>query len=94
MAMEKWILIAGFIWFFIYYAPYKKKQENEKLVSSFGNAWVEYDKAVPDYFPRLSPFPGRGTNRWSYDVVKENSEHETAVAVFIGFAIMLYLLVR
>ena len=94
MAMEKWILIAGFIWFFIYYAPYKKKQENEKLVSSFGNAWVEYDKSVPDYFPRLSPFPGRGTNRWSWEVVKENSEHETAVAVFIGFAVMLYLLVR
>jgi len=55
---------------------------------------VEYDRAVPDYFPRLSPFPGRGTNRWSYEVVKENSEHETAVAVFIGFAVMLYLLVR
>lgn len=94
MAMEKWIMIAGFVWFFIYYAPYKKKQENEKLVASFGDAWKVYDQAVPDYFPRLSAYPDRGTNRWSWDVVKENSEHETAVAVFVGFAVLLYLFIR
>jgi len=94
MAMNIWIMVAGFVWFFIYYAPYKKKQENEKLIGSFGAAWTEFDKAVPDYLPRLSPYPGRGTNRWSFEVVKENSEHETAAAVFVGFAVMLYLLVR
>ena len=94
MAVNIWIMLAGFVWFFIYYAPYKKKQENEKLVYSFGRPWVEYDKAVPDYLPRLSPYPGSGANRWSYEVVKENSEHETAIGVFIGFAVMLYMLVR
>lgn len=94
MAQNIYILLGGFVWFFIYYAPYKKKQENEKLVGSFGDAWTVYDKAVPDYIPRVTPYPGRGTNRWSYEVVKENSEHETAVGVFIGFAVMLYLLLR
>ncbi len=93
MAMNIWIMIGGFAWFFVYYAPYKKKQENEKLIGSFGDAWTVYDKAVPDYLPRFSPYPGRGANRWSFEVVKENSEHETAVGVFIGFAVMLYLLV-
>jgi protein-S-isoprenylcysteine O-methyltransferase Ste14 len=94
MAQNIYILLGGFVWFFIYYAPYKKKQENEKLVSSFGDAWTVYDKAVPDYLPRFSPWQGRGTNRWSYEVVKENSEHETAVGVFIGFAVLLYLLMQ
>jgi protein-S-isoprenylcysteine O-methyltransferase Ste14 len=94
MAQNIYIMIGGFVWFFIYYAPYKKKQENEKLVSSFGDAWTVYDQAVPDYLPRLSPYPGRGSNRWSYDVVKENSEHETAIGVFIGFAVLLYLFVK
>ena len=94
MAMNYWIMIAGFVWFFIYYAPYKKKQENEKLVGSFGAAWTEFDKAVPDYLPRLTPYPGRGTNRWNWAVVKENSEHETAAAVLVGFAVMLYLFLR
>ncbi len=94
MAMNIWIMIGGFLWFFIYYAPYKKKQENEKLVASFGEAWTVYDKAVPDYLPRFSPYPGRGTNRWSFEVVKENSEHETAAMVFAGFAVMCYLLIR
>ena len=94
IAMNIWIMVAGFVWFFIYYVPYKKKQENEKLINSFGAAWTEFDKAVPNYFPRLSPYPGRGTNSWSWEVVKENSEHLTAAAVLIGFAVMLYLQVR
>jgi protein-S-isoprenylcysteine O-methyltransferase Ste14 len=94
MAQNIYILIGGFVWFFIYYAPYKKKQENEKLVGSFGDAWTVYDKAVPDYLPRVTPYPGRGTNRWSFHVVKENSEHETAAGVFIGFAVLLYLLIK
>ncbi len=94
MARNIWILIGGFVWFFIYYAPYKKRQEHEKLVGSFGEPWIEYDKAVPDYLPRLSPYPGRGTNAWNWDVVKENSEHETAVAVLFGLAVMLVLLLR
>ena len=94
MAKNIYIMIGGFVWFFIYYAPYKKKQENEKLIGSFGDAWIVYDKAVPDYLPRFTPYPARGANRWSFDVVKENSEHETAIGVFIGFAVMLYLLIK
>lgn len=94
MAMNIWIMIGGFVWFFIYYAPHKKKQENEKLVGSFGEAWTVYDKAVPDYLPRFTPYPARGANRWSFSVVKENSEHETAIGVFIGFAVMLYLFAK
>ncbi len=94
MAMNIWIRVGGFVWFFIYYAPYKKKQENEKLVSSFGEAWTVYDKAVPDYLPRFTAYPARGTNRWSFDVVKENSEHETAIGVLIGFAVMFYLFMK
>ncbi|MDH4164649.1 MAG: isoprenylcysteine carboxylmethyltransferase family protein [Nitrospirota bacterium] len=94
MAVNPWIMVAGFVWFFIYYAPYKKKQENEKLIGSFGEAWKVFDAAVPDYLPRFTPYPGRGTNRWSWEVVKENSEHETAAGVLVGFAVMLYLFVR
>ena len=94
MAMNVWIMVAGFVWFFIYYAPYKKKQENEKLIGSFGDAWKVYDDAVPDYLPRFTPYPDRGTTPWSWDVVKENSEHETAAGVLVGFVVLLYLFVR
>jgi protein-S-isoprenylcysteine O-methyltransferase Ste14 len=94
MSQNVLVLLACFIWFFIYYAPYKKNQEGKKLFASFGNAWVEYDKAVPSYFPRLKAYRGRAGNAWSYDVVRENSEHETAIGVFVGFAAMLFLLVH
>lgn len=94
MAKNEYIMIAGFVWFFIYYAPYKKRQEHEKLIKSFGDKWLEYDKAVPDYIPRLTPYPGGSENRWDWSVVKENSEHETAAAVFIGFVVMLLMMFR
>lgn len=94
MAKNIYIMIAGFAWFFIYYAPYKKAQENEKLISSFGEGWKEYDKAVPDYIPRLSAYPGKGENRWSYAVAKENSEHETAVGVLVGIMVLVYILLH
>src|SRR5512143_2123809 len=73
MARNIYIMVGGFVWFFIYYAPYKKKQENEKLVGSFGVVLPVFDKSVPDYFPRLSPYPGRGFYRCSFDVEKEES---------------------
>lgn len=94
MAMNIWIMVAGFVWFFIYYAPYKKKQENEKLIASFGDAWKVYDQAVPDYLPRITPYPDRGASRWNWDVVKENSEHETAAAVLVGFVVLFALFLR
>jgi len=94
MAKNVLIILAGFVWMFIYYVPYKKKQENRKLSNNFGDAWVEYDKAVPAYFPRRRPYAGHGSNGWSFDVLKENSEHETAVSVFLGFMVLLYMLVR
>ena len=46
MAMNYWIMIGGFVWFFIYYAPYKKKQESEKLVGSFGQPWIEFIPSI------------------------------------------------
>ncbi len=92
VANNVWIMIAGLFWFFIYYAPYKKRQERQKLTGIFGDAWYEYDRAVPDYLPRITPYPRRGMNRWSWSVLKKNSEHETATAVIAGFCLLLYIL--
>jgi hypothetical protein len=46
---------------------------------------------LPDYLPRLL-YPGRD-DRWSFEVVKENSEHET-LSASRRFAVLLYLLVQ
>ena len=63
-------------------------------VASFSTCDLFSASVFPDYLPRLTPYPGRGTNRWSWDVVRENSEHETAAAVLLGLGVMFYLFLR
>lgn len=94
MAMNTWIIAAGLAWFVLLYAPYKKKRESEKLSARFGDAWKSYDRSVPDYVPRLTPYPDRRRDNWSWKTVRENSEHETAAAVLLGIIALLALYFR
>jgi len=90
MAQNLYLLAIGLVIFFIYYAPFKKKREAKRLREHFGQAWDDYDRAVPDYLPSLHPYAGRGTGRWEAKWFYENSEDGTALAVALGvFAIGL-----
>ncbi|MHC4607485.1 MAG: methyltransferase family protein [Planctomycetota bacterium] len=88
-----WILLGvSVVGFIIYYAPYKKKREGDRLRDIFGEAWDHYDKDVPDYFPKLTPYrrPDGGGGRWSFRAVCENSEQWTPLAIAIGVAGILF----
>jgi len=71
--------------FLFYYIPYKKNREGNRLEEKFGDAWREYDDAVPDYLPRWTPYRNVGTTdkSWSYDTFIENSEHWTLLLVIV-----------
>jgi len=84
MARNIWLLAVGVAVFAVYYAPYKKRREGDRLRERFGRRWVDYDAAVPDYLPSLRPYPKRGKERWRSWLVIDNSEHSTAVAVALG----------
>ncbi len=88
-----WILLAvAVLVFVLYYIPYKKKREGNRLHDKFGDAWEQYDRAVPDYFPRLTPYDKAGTTDkpWSFDVYIENSEHWTTVLIVVIVLIVVY----
>ncbi|HIE65436.1 MAG: isoprenylcysteine carboxylmethyltransferase family protein [Nitrospira sp.] len=81
----QWIILSvGLAVFFFYYAPFKKKREAARLKNIFGSLWDEYDRSVPDYFPRLSPYKNRGSHQWAWGRVVSNSEHQTAVMTLAG----------
>ena len=84
MAQNPYLLVIGLAVFFIYYAPFKKKREGQRLREHFGQAWDDYDRAVPDYLPSLHPYAGRGTGKWESKWFYENSEDGTALAVVLG----------
>jgi len=70
--------------------PFKKKREGDRLFSKFGEAWTDYDQGVPDYLPRLTPYPGRGDRIWSMALFVENSEDGTLLSVALGALILLF----
>jgi len=86
---SQWIILAvGLAGFFVYYAPFKKKAEADRLRQIFGSAWDDYDQSVPDYIPRLTPYEKRGQHRWEWSRVVSNSEHESALVTLTGVVIL------
>ena len=88
LASQWMILLIGLAAFFAYYAPFKKKAEADRLREIFGPAWDDYDRSVPDYIPRLSPYEKKGQHRWDWSRVVSNSEHETAIVTVAGVVIL------
>ncbi len=84
MADHLLLLALGGAVFVIYYAPYKKRRESERMAQKFGEAWRAYDHGVPDYFPRLTPYPNGSPTRWKYRSFLNNSEHHTLIGVLLG----------
>lgn len=89
MATNFWLLGVGIVIFLLYYAPFKKNREGQRLKDKFGEAWENYDRAVPDYFPNLRPYSGRGESLWTRERFDENSEDGTFAAVALGVVLIV-----
>jgi len=82
------ILAVGLAIFLLYYAPFKKRRESDRLREIFGAVWDDYNRSVPDYLPRMTPYAGRGTHAWAWSRVLDNSEHQTAAVTLCGLAFL------
>jgi hypothetical protein len=78
----------GLAAFLFYYAPYKKDREGRRLLERFGELWREYDRRVPDYFPRFTPYEGRTNQAWDRSLFLKNDEQGTLVAVLLGLMLV------
>jgi len=82
------LLLAGLAVFVLYYAPAKKRTEAARLCDLFGAEWTNYDRSVPDYFPRWRAYPMRSDQTWTWSRVTGNSEHQTATVVMVGLVLL------
>jgi len=90
-ANMNWILLGiGILGFVAYYVPYKKKREGDRLHDIFGEAWDHYDRAVPDYFPKLTRYERASNAPWSWKAACENSEQWTPFAIAAGTLALLF----
>lgn len=89
MARRLEVLAVGALVFFVYYIPFKRRREGDRLREIFGEAYDDYARSVPVLFPyRLAPYPRRAAERWKGALVFANSEHGTTVAVMLGIGAM------
>jgi protein-S-isoprenylcysteine O-methyltransferase Ste14 len=83
-----WMLAVVALAFFVYYLPRKKKIEGDRLRQIYGEAYDRYDKAVPDFLPRLTAYRSGDATRFDGKLVFENSEHGTVMSVALGIALI------
>jgi protein-S-isoprenylcysteine O-methyltransferase Ste14 len=79
--------------FIIYYVPTKTKTESARLLEKFGQAYADYDRAVPGYIiKRLTPYkpnPDEPIKPWSKTIFLENNEHHVGLAILVGVAALI-----
>jgi protein-S-isoprenylcysteine O-methyltransferase Ste14 len=90
MAARSWIsAVILFIYFAVFYSIVMRREEAE-LQGQHAAAFEEYARAVPLFFPRLTPailsFAAAGS--FSFAQYKKNHEHQAA----IGFVLLLAVL--
>ncbi len=83
-----WLLLVFVIFYTAFYFPVMKAEEHE-LLSGYGEAFVEYSRAVPRFFPsfrraRFAP----STFMWSR--VIRNREHRTLAGFLATEAILVF----
>lgn len=88
LADNIYILAASMFMFCFHYIPYKKKVEGDRLKKLFGQKYEDYDKKVPEYIPRLTPYSNEKV-RWSFKTFIENSEEGILLIILIGVILIL-----
>ncbi|RLA99396.1 MAG: hypothetical protein DRG37_04840 [Deltaproteobacteria bacterium] len=93
MARNPVIWLLTTLVFFFSYIPRKKAKEWNRLERLFGEEFIKYRSEVHYFIPRLDPYPGGNKHPWSLSAAIENTEHQTAIAIFL-IALFIFLRVH
>lgn len=88
LADNVYLLAAATLAFCFHYIPYKKKVEGDRLRRIFGNQYEDYDRKVPEYLPRWTPYSDAKAS-WQFRVFWENSEAGIILLILIGIVAIL-----
>ncbi len=90
MARNPVIWLLASLVFFFSYIPRKKEKEWNRLEKLFGKEFIKYREKVHYFIPRLDPYPDGNKHPWSLSAAIENTEHQTAIAIFL-IALFIFL---
>ena len=81
------VLIFVPIFFFIYNATIA--EEEKFLAARYGDAFKEYQRTVPRFFPKMT-LAALSTDRFSWSLVKKHREVNTWLAILAGVLLFLF----
>jgi protein-S-isoprenylcysteine O-methyltransferase Ste14 len=87
MANNIYFLTLAFLGFILYYIPYKRRVEHQRLRNRFGDMFIEYDRYVDDYMPRLRAYE-KGEGVWRFRQLIENGEPGVVVLLTLGVVVI------
>jgi protein-S-isoprenylcysteine O-methyltransferase Ste14 len=88
VADNVYILALLMFLFCFHYIPYKKAVEGDRLRRQFGEHYDAYDRAVPEYIPRTTPYTAEKLG-WSLRLFIENSEEGILMLNAVGVTLVL-----
>ena len=74
--------------FFLFYMPRKNRREKERLARRFGAEFTAWDRAVPDWVPRLRPWRPGPLPRFRWSGLVRNSELSMFAVFLAGWAFL------
>lgn len=90
IASARWPLAVLFVALFLgIYFPVMRV-EASTLAKLFGESYERYAKAVPLFFPRLTPYPGRNIeNRFDSSLYLRYREYEAGLGLLIAWGLLV-----
>jgi protein-S-isoprenylcysteine O-methyltransferase Ste14 len=88
LADNIYLLAAATFMFCFHYIPYKKRVEGDRLKKIFGSRFEDYDREVPDYVPRRTPY-SKEMAPWKFKFFVENSEEGILLIVIAGILLIV-----
>lgn len=83
-----YLLAVAMFMFCFHYIPYKKEVEGGRLRRIFGEEYDDYDRKVPEYLPRLTPYSDKRVS-WKFKCFIENSEEGILLLNVLGVLLIL-----
>ena len=84
-----WLLPAFGVFFAVFYYPVIRAEEQE-LLQTHGDRFLEYSKQVPLFFPRYRK-AGRNTSTFLWSRVIRNREHHTMTGLALAVTLLIIL---
>lgn len=91
-ACRSWAVLVLFAAYFLIFYPVAVQVEKRRMIGYFPEAYREYSRAVPLFFPALRKPPARTERRFDPALFRRNNEHRALIgAAFFVAALVVRL---